>query len=44
MVVTKAFHASLPAEVRGICTPEWSTSCTPIAQKHTIEGLVMGAP
>ncbi len=44
MMVTRAFHASLPAEVRQHLHARVVDELVPIVQKHTIEGLVMGAP
>ena len=42
MMVTRAFHASLPASVREHLTCRVVDELVPITQKHDIEGLVMG--
>jgi hypothetical protein len=44
MMVTKGFAATLPAEVRRHLHAREVDELVPIVQKHTIEGLVMGAP
>ncbi len=44
MMVTKDFAASLPDEVRRHLHAREVDELVPIVQKHTIEGLVMGAP
>ena len=44
LMVTKAFHATLPAELRRHLHARVVDQLIPIVQKHTIEGLVMGAP
>jgi hypothetical protein len=44
MMVTRAFDASLPASVRRHLHARVVDELVPIVQKHTIEGLVMGAP
>jgi ectoine hydroxylase-related dioxygenase (phytanoyl-CoA dioxygenase family) len=43
-MVTPAYHASLPASVRRHLVCRVVDQLEPIVQKHTIEGLVMGAP
>ncbi len=42
MMVTKAFHAALPPEVRKHLVCSVVDELVPITQKHDIEGLVMG--
>jgi hypothetical protein len=42
MAVTREFYASLPQRVRDHLVCPVVDSLTPITQKHTIEGLVMG--
>jgi hypothetical protein len=42
--VTRAFHASLPDDVRRHLTCRVVDTLEPIVQAHTIEGLVMGEP
>ncbi len=42
MMVTRAFHDSLPASVREHLTCRVVEELVPITQKHDIEGLVMG--
>ena len=44
MMVTRAYHATLPAELRRHLHARVVDELIPIVQKHTIEGLVMGAP
>jgi len=44
MMVTRDFHATLPAELRRHLHARVVDELVPIVQKHTIEGLVMGAP
>jgi hypothetical protein len=44
MMITSGFAASLPAEVRRHLHARVVDELVPIVQKHTIEGLVMGAP
>ncbi len=44
MTVTHAFHDALPASVRQHLCCRTVDVLEPIVQKHTIEGLVMGAP
>jgi hypothetical protein len=44
MMVTAAFHESLPESVRHHLSCRVVDELEPIVQKHTIEGLVMGAP
>jgi hypothetical protein len=44
MMVTRGFHASLPESVRRHLHARVVDELVPIVQKHTIEGLVMGAP
>ncbi len=44
LMVTRAFHATLPESVRGHLPCRVVAELEPIRQKHTIEGLVMGAP
>ena len=44
MMVTRGFDATLPAELRRHLHAEVVDQLVPIVQKHTIEGLVMGAP
>jgi ectoine hydroxylase-related dioxygenase (phytanoyl-CoA dioxygenase family) len=44
MMVTRDFHAKLPAELRRHLHARVVDHLIPIVQKHTIEGLVMGAP
>ena len=43
MMVTRVFHASLPASVREHLICRVVDELVPITQKHDIEGLVMGA-
>ena len=43
MMVTPAFHESLPAEIRRRLACRVVDDLVPITQKHDIEGLVMGA-
>jgi hypothetical protein len=42
LVVTRGYHASLPEEVRAHLGARVVDELTPLQQKHTIEGLVMG--
>ncbi|MGJ7441064.1 phytanoyl-CoA dioxygenase family protein [Aquipuribacter sp. MA13-6] len=42
MMLTRAFHDGLPAEVRRHLHARVVDELVPIVQKHTIEGLVMG--
>jgi ectoine hydroxylase-related dioxygenase (phytanoyl-CoA dioxygenase family) len=44
MMVTEEFHATLPDELRRHLHARVVDELVPIVQKHTIEGLVMGAP
>jgi hypothetical protein len=44
MMVTRGFHATLPANLRRHLHARVVDQLVPIVQKHTIEGLVMGAP
>jgi ectoine hydroxylase-related dioxygenase (phytanoyl-CoA dioxygenase family) len=44
LMVTKDFFSALPAELRRHLHARVVDQLTPIVQKHTIEGLVMGAP
>jgi hypothetical protein len=44
MMVTRGFHESLPEQVRQHLHARVVDELVPIVQKHTIEGLVMGAP
>ncbi len=44
MMVTRAFHDALPDVVRDHLLARVVDELVPIVQKHTIEGLVMGAP
>jgi hypothetical protein len=44
MMITRGFHDSLPASVRQHLHARVVDELVPIVQKHTIEGLVMGAP
>jgi len=44
LMVTQDFHARLPAELRRHLHARVVDQLIPIVQKHTIEGLVMGAP
>ena len=44
MMITREFDATLPAEVRRHLHARVVDELVPIVQKHTIEGLVMGAP
>jgi len=44
MMVTREFHATLPEQVRRHLHARVVDELVPIVQKHTIEGLVMGAP
>ena len=44
MMVTRGFHATLPESVRQHLHARVVDELVPIVQKHTIEGLVMGAP
>ena len=44
MMVTEEFHATLPDELRCHLHARVVDTLVPIVQKHTIEGLVMGAP
>jgi ectoine hydroxylase-related dioxygenase (phytanoyl-CoA dioxygenase family) len=44
MMITRGYHAALPAEVSRHLTARVVDELVPIVQKHTIEGLVMGAP
>jgi hypothetical protein len=44
MMVTRRFDASLPESVRRHLHARVVDELVPIVQKHTIEGLVMGAP
>jgi hypothetical protein len=43
-MVTRRFHDQLPQEVRPHLPCRVVDRLEPIEQKHTIEGLVMGAP
>jgi len=43
MMVTPAYHASLPASVRQHLVCQVVEELVPVTQKHDIEGLVMGA-
>jgi phytanoyl-CoA dioxygenase PhyH len=43
-MVTRAFHDSIPDELRKHLHARVVDELVPIVQKHTIEGLVMGAP
>lgn len=40
--ITRAFHASLPAEVREHLLCRVVDELTPLTQRHDIEGLEMG--
>ena len=42
MMVTRAFHAALPATVREHLVCRVVDELVPVTQKHDIEGLVMG--
>ena len=44
MMVTRDFYATLPDELRRHLHARVVDELVPIVQKHTIEGLVMGAP
>jgi hypothetical protein len=44
LVVTRRYHDSLPAAVRAHLGGRVTDELTPLRQKHTIEGLVMGQP
>ncbi|HET9871217.1 MAG TPA: phytanoyl-CoA dioxygenase family protein [Propionibacteriaceae bacterium] len=44
MMVTRGYHAQLPVQVRRHLHARVTDELVPIVQKHTIEGLVMGAP
>lgn len=44
MMVTRGYHAALPDAVRARLHARVVDALTPIVQKHTIEGLVMGEP
>ena len=44
LMITSAFAASLPGQVRRHLHARVVDELVPIVQKHTIEGLVMGAP
>ena len=44
MMVTRDFHAALPEGIRRHLHARVVDELVPIVQKHTIEGLVMGAP
>ncbi len=44
LMVTREFHDTLPAELRRHLHARVVDQLIPIVQKHTIEGLVMGAP
>jgi len=44
MMLTRAYHDALPDEVRPHLHARVVEQLVPIVQKHTIEGLVMGAP
>jgi hypothetical protein len=44
MMITKAYAESLPDRVRDHLHARVVDELVPIVQKHTIEGLVMGAP
>jgi hypothetical protein len=44
LAVTRAYHDELPAEVRRHLACRVVDRLEPIEQRHTIEGLVMGAP
>lgn len=43
MMVTRGYHDSLPTEVRSHLHARVVDELVPIVQKHSIEGLVMGA-
>ncbi len=43
MMVTPAYHASLPEEIRRHLVCRVADELVPVVQKHDIEGLVMGA-
>jgi hypothetical protein len=42
LVVSRAYHESLPEQVRQHLSGRVVDELTPLKQKHTIEGLVMG--
>jgi hypothetical protein len=44
MMITREFDASVPEQVRSHLHARVVDELVPIVQKHTIEGLVMGAP
>jgi Phytanoyl-CoA dioxygenase (PhyH) len=44
LVVSRAYHESLPEQVRAHLGARVVDELTPLTQKHTIEGLVMGEP
>ncbi len=44
LMVTRDYHATLPESVRAHLPARLVDRLEPIVQKHTIEGLVMGAP
>ena len=44
LAVTREYHAALPQRVRDHLVCPVVDTLTPITQKHTIEGLVMGEP
>jgi ectoine hydroxylase-related dioxygenase (phytanoyl-CoA dioxygenase family) len=44
LMVTRDYHAALPDEARDHLSCRVVDELVPIVQKHTIEGLVMGAP
>jgi ectoine hydroxylase-related dioxygenase (phytanoyl-CoA dioxygenase family) len=44
LMVTRAYYGALPASVRAHLPARVVDRLEPIKQKHTIEGLVMGAP
>jgi len=43
MMVTRGYHDSLPTEVRSHLHARVVDELVPIVQKHSIEGLEMGA-
>jgi hypothetical protein len=44
LVCTRAYHATLPESLQRHLAARLVDELTPLQQKHTIEGLVMGAP
>jgi len=44
MTVTEGFYKTLPNQARHHLSCRVVDTLEPIVQKHTIEGLVMGAP